>query len=57
MEGVTQMVIGCLLIGSQLAVEATLLIGISWFGTSGEASLLESRVNVRPYWEGQAELQ
>lgn len=57
MEGVTQMVIGCLLIGSQLAVEATLLIGISWFGTSGEASLLESRANVRPYWEGQAELQ
>lgn len=35
----------------------SLLISISWFGTSVETSLPWSRINVRHPWEGPAELQ
>lgn len=47
-EGVTQMIIGCQLTYKEpVAVEVTLLIGIFWFGTRGEASLPGSSTNVK----------
>lgn len=48
-EGVTQVVIGFQLIcrSSEVAVKVTLFLDVSWFGTSGEASLSGSRTNER----------
>lgn len=59
MEGVTLMVIGCLLTYKEPDGGGgdSLLTGISWCEVSEGTALPGSRTNVKTPWEGQAELQ